>query len=182
MSQSPLRRRLSAQPSGSGIVRNFSVSSPCARTIHGAAVSAADAPTTNPRREITTLPAAWCPRALFSRQSTFERAANIPSAAVLRMRDARRRDFCTPATAFNLKGETDMDVHRVLLVAVVCLGVAGPVAQAQDRVVTAQPQAARAKAPAKPWTQVRGFGRVLNLRNPPVVNDEPGSTRSTGIG
>jgi len=90
------------------------------------------------------------------------------------MRDARRRDFCTPATAFNLKGETDMDVHRVLLVAVVCLGVAGPVAQAQDRVVTAQPQAARAKAPAKPWTQVRGFGRVLNLRNPPVVIDEPG--------
>jgi hypothetical protein len=65
-----------------------------------------------------------------------------------------------------------MDAHRVLLVAVVCLGVAGPVAQAQDPAVTAQ--AAREKAPAKPWTQVRGFGRVLNLSNPPVVIDEPG--------
>src|SRR5690242_12349064 len=68
-----------------------------------------------------------------------------------------------------------MDARRVLLVAIVCLGVAAPVAQAQVRVAAAQ--AARVKpppAPVKPWTEVRGFGRVLDLTNPPVVIDEPG--------
>jgi hypothetical protein len=68
-----------------------------------------------------------------------------------------------------------MDVLRVFLAAVACLGFAGPVAQAQD----VDPEAvatemARATGPAKPWKHVRGFGRVLDLRNPPVVIDQPG--------
>jgi hypothetical protein len=55
-----------------------------------------------------------------------------------------------------------MDAIRVLLAAVVCLGLAaGPPALAQQD-------------PPKPWKQVRGFGRVLNLTTLPVVIDEPG--------
>ena len=65
-----------------------------------------------------------------------------------------------------------MDAIRAFLVVVVCLGAAGPVAQAQDRAVAAE--SARVKGPVNPWTQVRGFGRVLDLSNPPVVIDEPG--------
>jgi len=65
-----------------------------------------------------------------------------------------------------------MDAHEVLLVTVLCIGVAGPVAQAQDQVAAAE--AARATGPAKPWKHVRGFGRVLNLSNPPVIIDQPG--------
>ena len=68
-----------------------------------------------------------------------------------------------------------MDVPRSLLAAVVCCGFAAPLAQAQD----VDPEAvaaemARAKGPAKPWKHVRGFGRLLDLRKPPVVIDEPG--------
>ena len=67
-----------------------------------------------------------------------------------------------------------MDVPRLLLAAVVvCLGFAGPAAQAQDDdEVTAQ--SAQARGPVKPWKHVRGFGRVLDLSKPPVVIDEPG--------
>jgi hypothetical protein len=75
-----------------------------------------------------------------------------------------------------------MDVRRMLLLAaVVCIGCAASLAQAQvqrqaqdvdpEAVATAM---ARATGPAKPWKHVRGFGRVLDLRNPPVVIDEPG--------
>jgi hypothetical protein len=55
-----------------------------------------------------------------------------------------------------------MDAFRVLLVAVVCFGFAGPTALAQP------------PGPAKPWKEVRGVGRVLDLSKPPVVIDEPG--------
>jgi hypothetical protein len=55
-----------------------------------------------------------------------------------------------------------MDAVRVLVVAVVCLGFAGPAALAQ------------ATGPTKPWKEVRGVGRVLDLSKPPVVIDEPG--------
>ncbi len=66
-----------------------------------------------------------------------------------------------------------MDGRRVLLVAVVCLGFAGPAAYSQDdEDVIAQ--SARAKGQIKPWKQIRGFGRVLDLRTLPVVIDEPG--------
>ena len=73
-----------------------------------------------------------------------------------------------------------MDASRLLLIAVVALGLglAIPAAQAQDKdTVSAQwrrtgpPQP---MGPAKPWKHVRGFGRVLDLRKPPVVIDEPG--------
>ena len=70
-----------------------------------------------------------------------------------------------------------MDVSRLLLIAaavVVCLGFAGPAAQAQDDdEVTAQ-SAQGHRGPVKPWKHVRGFGRVLDLSKPPVVIDEPG--------
>jgi hypothetical protein len=66
-----------------------------------------------------------------------------------------------------------MNATRLFLVAVVCFGFAGPTVYAQtDEEVAAE--VARAKGPAKPWKQVRGFGRVLDLRNPPVIIDEPG--------
>jgi hypothetical protein len=66
-----------------------------------------------------------------------------------------------------------MDVPRLLLAAVVCLAFTGPAALAQDdeEIVA---QSARVKGPIKPWKQVRGFGRVLDLRTLPVVIDEPG--------
>ena len=55
-----------------------------------------------------------------------------------------------------------MNAPRVFLAAFVCLGFAGSTyAQSNE-------------GPTKPWKQVRGFGRVLNLSNPPVVIDEPG--------
>ena len=64
-----------------------------------------------------------------------------------------------------------MDVARWLLAAVLSLAFIGPAAYAQsDGQIAAQ----RAKGPVKPWRQVRGFGRVLDLSNLPLVIDEPG--------
>lgn len=73
-----------------------------------------------------------------------------------------------------------MNVRRVLLAGlVVCLGFARWAAFGQAPVPDDAPEAlaaelARAKGPAKPWKQVRGFGRVLDFRKLPVVIDEPG--------
>src|SRR5690606_484140 len=49
-SQSPFKRRLSCQPSGSGIVRKRSVNGPCARTTQGAEMNALAATTDALRR------------------------------------------------------------------------------------------------------------------------------------
>lgn len=66
-----------------------------------------------------------------------------------------------------------MDGCRALIVAVACCGLSGPVAWAQsDGEIAAQ--MVRSNGPAKPWKEVRGFGRVLDLSKPPVVIDEPG--------
>ena len=67
-----------------------------------------------------------------------------------------------------------MDVSRWLLVGVVYVGLAVPVVQAQDEEDGVAALATRAPAPAKPWRNVRGFGRVLDLSRLPVVIDEPG--------
>ena len=60
-----------------------------------------------------------------------------------------------------------MDVPRLLLATVVCLGFTGPAVLE----VAAQ---SGPPGPVKPWKEARGFGRVLDLSNPPVVIDEPG--------
>jgi hypothetical protein len=68
-----------------------------------------------------------------------------------------------------------MYVARVLLLAAgVAVGLTAPLtAQAQQAGQNAAP-AAQARAPQKPWRQVLGIGRVLDLTNPPIVIDEPG--------
>ena len=74
-----------------------------------------------------------------------------------------------------------MDVSRLLFIAAAALALdlAIPAAQAQDK-DAASAQAVRAPGPPKPmgppkpWREVRGFGRVLDLSKPPVVIDEPG--------
>jgi hypothetical protein len=65
-----------------------------------------------------------------------------------------------------------MDVSRLVLVAAAVL-VTIPIAYAQDDDAVVA-HSARAPGPPKPWKQVRGFGRVLDLSKPPVVIDEPG--------
>jgi hypothetical protein len=66
-----------------------------------------------------------------------------------------------------------MDGTRLLLVAAGCCALAGPVALAQsDGEIAAQ--AARPNGAPKPWKNVRGFGRVLDLTKLPLVIDEPG--------
>ena len=68
-----------------------------------------------------------------------------------------------------------MDAPRLVLVAaaVFALGLVIPVANAQDD-DAAFAHSTRAPGSPKPWKQVRGFGRVLDLSKPPVVIDEPG--------
>jgi len=66
-----------------------------------------------------------------------------------------------------------MDISRLVLVAAAALVLAVPVTYAQDDDAVAA-QLARAPAPPKPWREIRGFGRVLDLSEPPVVIDEPG--------
>jgi hypothetical protein len=66
-----------------------------------------------------------------------------------------------------------MDASRVLLVAVAIVGLGASTVLAQDRAIVAA-QSARAPGPVKPWKNVRGFGRVLDLSTSPVVIDEPG--------
>ena len=63
-----------------------------------------------------------------------------------------------------------MDVTRLVCAVLVSIGLATSTARAQ----TAGAQAARAPAAQKPWKQVTGFGRVLDLSKAPIVIDEPG--------
>ncbi|HEY3519107.1 MAG TPA: hypothetical protein VGL98_18800 [Gammaproteobacteria bacterium] len=63
-----------------------------------------------------------------------------------------------------------MGIVKPLLAAAV-LGFAVPAAQAQVEVSV---QGAPAHGALKPWRDVRGFGRVLDLSKLPVVIDEPG--------
>ena len=70
-----------------------------------------------------------------------------------------------------------MDASRLLLVAAAVLALAASAVLAQDRaqdrdVVAAQ--SPRVPGAVKPWKNVRGFGRVLDLSVSPVVIDEPG--------
>jgi hypothetical protein len=65
-----------------------------------------------------------------------------------------------------------MDASRLVLLAAAVL-VMVPVGHAQDDDAVAA-RSAQAPGPAKPWKQVRGLGRVLDLGKPPVVIDEPG--------
>ena len=66
-----------------------------------------------------------------------------------------------------------MDVARLVFGAVVFLGFAVPTAFAQTDKEAAM-AAAKAGGATKPWRNVRGFGRVLNLTQLPLVIDEPG--------
>jgi hypothetical protein len=79
------------------------------------------------------------------------------------------------ADIFQWKEKNVMDASRLVLVAaaVLALGLVIPVAHAQDD-DAALSHSARPPGPPKPWKQVRGFGRVLDLSKPPVVIDEPG--------
>jgi hypothetical protein len=71
------------------------------------------------------------------------------------------------------EGEYVMDVSRLFVIAAAALVLGIPAAHAQDDDAVAA-QSARAPGPPKPWKQVRGLGRVLDLSKPPVVIDEPG--------
>jgi hypothetical protein len=66
-----------------------------------------------------------------------------------------------------------MDVSRLVLVAAAALVPTVPVGHAQDNYPVGA-QSIRAPGSAKPWKEVRGFGRVLDLSKPPIVIDEPG--------
>jgi hypothetical protein len=66
-----------------------------------------------------------------------------------------------------------MDVTRLVCIALASLGCVTGTAHAQSSGQLAA-QAAQRPGPVKPWKQVTGFGRVLDLSNPPVVIDEPG--------
>ena len=63
-----------------------------------------------------------------------------------------------------------MDVTRFVCAVLLSSGFAAPAVHAQ----TVGAQAARAPAAQKPWRQVTGIGRVLDLSKAPIVIDEPG--------
>ncbi len=73
-----------------------------------------------------------------------------------------------------------MAVSRLFLIAASALaGLAIPVAHSQDKDAVStqsvrEPGPPKPMGPPKPWKEVRGFGRVLDLSKPPVVIDEPG--------
>ncbi|HVJ30269.1 MAG TPA: hypothetical protein VNA66_08170, partial [Gammaproteobacteria bacterium] len=77
--------------------------------------------------------------------------------------------FPPPLTILEFLREGIMEFSRLLLVATAALGLAVSTVQAQG--VTAQ---SGAPGTVKPWKNIRGFGRVLDLTTLPVVIDEPG--------
>jgi hypothetical protein len=66
-----------------------------------------------------------------------------------------------------------MDVTRWVCIALASIGFSAATAHAQSSGQLAV-QAAQKPGPVKPWKQVTGLGRVLDLSKPPVVIDEPG--------
>lgn len=66
-----------------------------------------------------------------------------------------------------------MGVSKLALVAAAALGLVIPATQAQDDAELAV-ETAQARGVPKPWKNVRGIGRVLDLTKLPLVIDEPG--------
>ena len=66
-----------------------------------------------------------------------------------------------------------MGVSKLVLVAAAALGLGLPAAEAQN-VDELAVESAQGRGALKPWKNVRGFGRVLDLSKFPVVIDEPG--------